>query len=191
MVLLQVYIAVYGAVWYTFRLHTNIHAYVHSHKEIYIYTSCIYIHQYIHKHMFIILSIYNHVRLHRILQNSIWQLNWKKNHIEYLGFEGRFFHLEHSLCPHVLSNFLLSIDCFFICPREGSGNSWQEEMKDKTKKHFSSYFLSCKTFQKINFLGFTRVPPHAGNAKTQYSMYVAFTCVWNHCIWQYHWATNT
>ena len=58
---------------------------------------------------------YNHGRLNRILQNSIWELNWKK-HIEYLGFEGGFFHLEYSLCPHVLSNFLLSTDIFSFIP---------------------------------------------------------------------------
>ena len=38
-------------------------------------------------------------------------------------------------------------------------NSWQEEIHDKTKKNFFSYFLLCKTFQKINCLGFIRVPP--------------------------------
>ncbi len=61
-----------------------------------------------------------------------------------------------------------------------AGNSWHEEINDKAKKNFSSSFYYV-------LLG----PPQASNAKPQYSMYVAFTCVWYPCIWQYHGGTNT
>ena len=136
--------------------------------------------------------IYNHARLHRILQNSILQLNWTKKSHRIFGFWGKVFLFGNFGLSACFSNFLLSIDFSFICPREGSGNSWQEEIKDKTKKNCSSDFLLYKTFQKIDFWGFVWVPsPHAGIVKPQYSMYVAFTCFWYHCMWQYHWATNT
>ena len=42
---------------------------------------------------------------------------------------------------------------FFICPREGSDNSWPEEIKDKTEKHFARYFVLCKTIKKSIFGG--------------------------------------
>ena len=54
---------------------------------------------------------------------------------------------------------------FFICPREGSGNSRQEEIKAKNKEELFQLLFISKNLSKNQFFGGHKGPPHAGNAK--------------------------
>ena len=133
---------------------------------------------------------YNHARLHRILQKSILQLNWKKKSHRIFGFWGEVFFVWKLRSVRMFFQLLLlSID-FHLSQGRVRQQLARGNKRQNKEKLFQLLFI-MQNLSKNQFLGVRKNPPHAGIVKPQYSMYVAFTCFWYHCMWQYHWATNT